>query len=91
MSVKKIPMRQCVGCQEMKPKKELIRILKTSEEDFILDATGRKNGRGAYLCNSRECLDKAIKQKGLERSFKMHIPAEVYDSLKKEFEESETE
>lgn len=91
MSVKKIPMRQCVGCQEMKPKKEMIRILKTSEEEFVLDATGRKNGRGAYLCNSRECLDKAIKQKGLERSFKMHIPKEVYDSLQKEFEESETE
>lgn len=91
MSVKKIPMRQCVGCREMKPKKEMIRILKTSGEEFILDRTGRKNGRGAYLCSSRECLMKAIKQKGLERSFKMHIPEEVYDSLKKEFEESETE
>lgn len=91
MGVKKIPMRQCVGCQEMKPKKEMIRILKTSEEEFILDATGRKNGRGAYLCNSRECLDRAIKQKGLERSFKMHIPEEVYDSLKKEFGRNGTE
>ena len=91
MSMKKIPMRQCIGCQEMKPKKEMIRILKTSEEEFIRDGTGRKNGRGAYLCSNRECLEKAIKQKGLERSFKMHIPSEVYDSLKKEFEESETE
>ena len=91
MSVKKIPMRQCIGCNEMKPKKEMIRILKTAEGEIILDVTGRKNGRGAYLCNSRECLDRAIQQKGLERSFKMRIPSEVYDGLKKEFEESETE
>lgn len=91
MSGKKIPVRQCVGCQEMKPKKEMIRILKTAEEEIVLDLSGRKNGRGAYLCNCRECLDKAIKQKGLERSFKMRIPVEVYQNLEKEFEESETE
>ena len=88
---KKIPMRQCVGCGEMKGKRDMMRVLKTAENEICLDMTGKKNGRGAYLCSNRECLEKAIKQKGLERSFKMHIPSEVYDSLKKEFEESETE
>ncbi|MCM1162392.1 MAG: YlxR family protein [Roseburia sp.] len=84
---KKIPLRQCVGCGEMKSKKEMLRILKTAENEFVLDKTGKKNGRGAYLCNSRECLVKARKSKGLERSFKMNIPSEVYDNLQKEFEE----
>ena len=89
MSVKKVPMRQCIGCGEMKSKKEMMRILKTTEEDIILDVTGKKNGRGAYLCKNRDCLLKAIKQKGLERSFKMSIPKDVYTSLTKEFEEIE--
>ena len=88
---KKIPMRKCVGCGEMKSKKEMIRILKTSEDEFILDATGKKNGRGAYLCHSKECLAKAVKSKGLERSFKQSIPKEVYEKLEKEFEALETE
>lgn len=62
MSVtKKLPMRQCVGCGEMKPKKELIRVLKTAENEIIIDKTGKKNGRGAYICSSRECLEKALK------------------------------
>ena len=74
---KKVPMRQCVGCQEMKSKKELLRVLKTAEDEIVLDATGRKNGRGAYLCFSRECLAKARKNKGLERSLKMNIPPAV--------------
>lgn len=90
MSVKKVPMRQCIGCGEMKSKKEMMRILKTTEEDIILDVTGKKNGRGAYLCKNKECLLKAIKQKGLERSFKMSIPKDVYASLTKEFEEIDT-
>ena len=63
----KIPMRQCTGCREMKSKKEMIRVLRTSENEIILDATGKKNGRGAYLCFSEECLEKAIKNHGLER------------------------
>ena len=84
---KKVPLRQCIGCGESKNKKEMIRILKTPEGEFILDATGRKNGRGAYLCPSKECLRKAIKGKGLERSFKMAIPREVYEALEKEMEE----
>ena len=75
---KKIPMRQCVGCQEMKNKKEMIRVIRTSEGEFLLDATGRKNGRGAYICPNQECLKKAVKSKGLERSFKQAIPQEVY-------------
>ncbi|RGS82947.1 YlxR family protein [Coprococcus sp. AF21-14LB] len=83
-SSKKIPMRKCVGCQEMKAKKEMIRIVRTEEQDFLLDATGRKNGRGAYICPSSECLEKAIKNRGLERSFKQAIPKEVYDELCKE-------
>jgi hypothetical protein len=81
---KKIPMRKCVGCGEMKNKKEMIRVLKTSETDFVLDTTGKKNGRGAYLCFSEECLQKAIRNKGLERSFKQSIPEAVYESLKEE-------
>lgn len=87
MSTKKFPQRQCIGCGEMKNKKEMIRILKTPEGEFILDATGRKNGRGAYLCPTMECLKKAIRTKGLERSFKMAIPKEVYEALEKEMEQ----
>ena len=84
--MKKIPMRQCIGCGEMKGKKEMMRVIKTTEDDICLDVTGKKNGRGAYLCVSKECLQKARKNKGLERSFKMSIPAEIYDTLDKEFE-----
>ncbi len=86
---KKVPMRQCVGCGEMKSKKEMMRVLKTEQDSIVLDMTGRKNGRGAYLCMNRECLAKARKNKGLERSFKMSIPKEVYENLEKEFEEEE--
>ena len=83
---KKMPVRMCVGCQEMKNKKEMIRVIKTPEGTFMLDATGKKNGRGAYVCPSEECLQLARKNKGLERSFKQAIPAEVYESLEKEME-----
>ena len=74
-----MPVRMCVGCQEMKNKKEMIRVIKTPEGTFMLDATGKKNGRGAYVCPSEECLQLARKNKGLERSFKQAIPAEVYE------------
>ena len=90
-AMRKIPMRKCVGCQEMKSKKEMLRILKTAENEFVLDATGRKNGRGAYLCFSKECLEKARKNKGLERSFKQTIPKEVYENLEKELENLDVE
>ena len=83
---KKIPLRQCVGCGEMKNKKEMLRVLKTEDEGIVLDTTGKKNGRGAYVCRNAECLQKAKKTKGLDRSFKMTIPEEVYDSLTKEIE-----
>lgn len=85
-----MPVRMCVGCQEMKNKKEMIRVIKTPEGTFMLDATGKKNGRGAYVCPSEECLQLARKNKGLERSFKQPIPAEVYESLEKEMEALET-
>lgn len=85
----KIPMRQCTGCREMKNKKEMIRVLKTAEDEIVLDATGKKNGRGAYVCFSKECLEKARKNHGLERSLKAAIPDEVYESLEKEFESIE--
>ncbi|MBC5664706.1 YlxR family protein [Dorea sp. OM07-5] len=84
-------MRQCVGCREMKNKKEMIRVIRTSEQEFVLDATGKKNGRGAYICPNRECLSQAIKSKGLERSFKQAIPKEVYESLEKEMEHLESQ
>ena len=84
MSVRKFPQRQCIGCGEMKNKKEMLRVLRTPEGEFTLDCTGRKNGRGAYVCPSMECLKKAIKCKGLERSFKMAIPREIYEKLEEE-------
>lgn len=86
---KKVPLRQCVGCGEMKGKRDMMRVLKTAENDICLDITGKKNGRGAYVCKSRECLLKAKKNKGLERSFKMSIPNEVYDTLGEELEKLE--
>ena len=75
----------------MKSKKEMIRVIRTSEGEFLLDATGRKNGRGAYLCPNSNCLAKAVKNKGLERSFKQAIPKEVYEALEKEMEVLESE
>lgn len=85
MAVKKsMPKRQCIGCGEMKEKRELIRILRTPEEEIVLDATGRKNGRGAYLCHSSQCLEKAFKSKGLDRAFRTSVPKEVYDRLREE-------
>ena len=83
MANKKIPLRQCVGCGEMKAKKELIRVIK-NDEGVFLDASGRKNGRGAYICADTDCLEKARKSKGLERSLKVAIPDEVYENLDKE-------
>lgn len=88
---KKIPMRKCVGCGEMKPKKELMRILKTENGDFVVDAAGKKNGRGAYICRSLDCFKSAVKSKGLERSFKQEIPKDVYESLEKEMDAIEKE
>lgn len=85
---KKIPLRQCIGCGEMKNKKEMMRVIKDANGEISLDVTGKKNGRGAYVCFSKECLNKAIKSKGLERSFKMSIDPSIYECLQKEYNES---
>lgn len=84
MEKRKIPMRKCIGCNEMFPKKELIRVVHTPEDTFVIDAGGKKNGRGAYLCANESCLEKAVKTKAVNRSFGMNVPEEVYESLKKE-------
>lgn len=84
MVTKKVPLRQCIGCQEMKEKKSMIRVIKTPEDSIELDTTGRKNGRGAYICPNLDCFKQARKSKGLERSLKTVIPADVYEALEKE-------
>ena len=81
---KKIPMRQCVGCREMKPKKELIRVVRSPEGEISLDFKGKKPGRGAYVCPNPECLKKARKARALERAFETAIPPEVYDAMEAE-------
>ena len=86
---KKIPMRQCVGCREMKPKKELIRVVKSPEGAISLDFRGKAPGRGAYLCPDAACLKRAIKAKALERAFDLAIPQEIYDSLLQAMEEGD--
>ena len=86
---KKIPMRQCIGCREMKAKKELIRVVRTPEGEIALDFKGKANGRGAYLCPNGECLKKAVKAKALEHAFSAPIPAEVYERLRGEMEAGE--
>ena len=84
MRNKKLPMRKCVGCTEMKPKKELIRLVRKEEGEFVLDRTGRLNGRGAYLCPCLTCFTDAVKKKGFERSFQQKIPDAVFQDLEKE-------
>ena len=83
---KKIPMRQCLGCREMKPKKELIRVVRSPEGEISLDFKGKASGRGAYVCSDPRCLKKAIKSKALDRSLEVTIPEEVYARLEKEME-----
>ena len=79
--VKKIPMRQCMGCSEHKPKKELLRVVLSPDGEISLDFTGKKSGRGAYICHSKECLSKAQKSKRLEKSFSTQISEDVYNAL----------
>ena len=83
---KKIPMRQCLGCREMKAKKELIRVVRSPEGEISLDFRGKANGRGAYLCPDPACLKKAIKARALERAFSAQIPDEVYEALERQME-----
>lgn len=84
MAEKKIPMRKCLGCNEMKPKKELIRAVKSPEGEISLDLTGKKSGRGAYICPQRDCFDKARKAKRFERALETKIPEAVYDRMLEE-------
>ena len=84
MAIRKIPQRKCVGCSTSKDKKELIRVVKTAEGEISVDLTGKKNGRGAYICHDVECLKKAKKAGRLERSFECQISEEIYDRLMQE-------
>ena len=78
---KKIPMRQCLGCREMKPKRELIRVVRSPEGVISIDSKGKAPGRGAYICPNSECLKRAIKAKAISRAFEIEIPQEIYDRL----------
>lgn len=89
MQKKKIPLRKCTGCGEMKPKKELVRVVKTPDDQVLMDLTGRINGRGAYICPNAQCLKIARKSKRIERSFEMSIPDEVYDKMEEELKNHE--
>lgn len=89
MKTKKIPMRMCLGCGEMKPKRELIRVVKSKEGDISLDLTGKKSGRGAYICKSVECFGKARKARKFERSFSCMISEDIYNSMEGELKENE--
>ena len=89
MAVRKIPMRKCAGCEEMKEKKQLLRVVHTPEGEFLLDFTGKKSGRGVYVCRSKECLEAAQKKRGLECSLKCAVPQEIYLDLLKQLENGE--
>ncbi|MGN1001574.1 MAG: RNase P modulator RnpM [Oscillospiraceae bacterium] len=83
---KKIPMRQCLGCREMKPKRELIRVVRSPQGEISLDFKGKAQGRGAYVCPDPECLKKAIRSRAIERAFETSVPEEIYDRLRQEME-----
>ena len=87
--LKKVPMRMCTGCKVHKPKKELIRVVKSPEGEISIDFHGKKSGRGAYVCNDIGCLEKAIKTRQLERAFSSAIPAEIFDKLREELKKGE--
>lgn len=87
MKQRKIPLRKCTGCQEMKNKKELVRVVRNAQGEFSLDLKGKAPGRGAYICPNTQCLEKAKKSKGLERSFKSAVPLEVYETIKQQLED----
>ena len=84
MIKKKVSLRKCTGCQQMKEKRQLIRVVRTDENQYYMDLTGRMSGRGAYICKNIECFEKAFKSKGLERSFKSAIPKDIYEKLRNE-------
>ncbi|HEY5585573.1 MAG TPA: YlxR family protein [Ruminiclostridium sp.] len=86
MKQKKIPLRMCLGCKVMKPKKELIRVVRNNKGEINIDLVGKKPGRGAYICRSKDCLEKAIKAKRLEKAFETTIDVEIYNNLKNQLE-----
>mgnify|MGYP005954793027 CR=1 FL=1 len=88
---KKIPLRQCLGCREMKPKRELIRVVRSPEGDISLDFRGKKPGRGAYLCPNPDCLKRIRKSKALERAFSLPILEDVYNTLEQQMKGGETD
>ena len=88
MENKKVPLRQCIVCRESKPKKELLRIVKTADNHFVVDKKGKVNGRGSYICNNDDCIQKLFKQKSLNKAFKTNISQEVYEQLKEQFVEN---
>ena len=91
MKTKKIPMRMCLGCHEMKPKAELVRVVKDKEDKFSLDLTGRANGRGAYICKDVNCLKKARKSNAIDRAFSQKVSEEIYDLMEQELIDEQTD
>ncbi len=89
MTQKKIPVRQCVGCREQKPKRELIRVVRSPEGQVSIDSRGKKPGRGAYICPEPECLKKAVKSRALGRALGVEIPEDVFETLKSQMEAGE--
>lgn len=89
MKQKKIPMRRCNGCNEQKPKNQLIRIVKSPDDEISLDLTGKKSGRGAYICHNIECLRKARKSRRIDRTFEMTIPDDVYNNLEEQIKKDD--
>ena len=89
MQMRKVPMRMCTGCGQMKPKRELVRVVKSQDGEIALDLTGKKAGRGAYVCRDIECLQKARKARRLEKAFSCRIPDEVYDRMEEELSRNE--
>lgn len=89
MKARKIPLRKCIGCNEMKPKRELLRVVRNQEGEVKLDLTGKAPGRGTYICKNKECFEKMKKTKGLNRAFQCDVPDEIYENLIKEIDECE--
>lgn len=89
MQMRKVPMRMCTGCGQMKPKREMVRVVKSQDGEIALDLTGKKAGRGAYVCRDIECLQKARKARRLEKAFSCRIPDEVYDRMEEELQSGE--
>lgn len=89
MRPKKLPMRMCTGCGQQKPKRELVRVVKTKEGDIFLDLTGRASGRGAYICKNSECFKLAVKSRRIEKSLKSKVPNEVYTAIEEQLKTDE--